>query len=315
MKKAIILNYNTNNLGDDIQTYAAMQLLPDYEFILDRENLATSDIKEEVKFICNGWFMNNPTNWPPAPNLIPLFISFHVSDFNNSSNLMLSDKLLEYYKKHEPIGCRDYHTLRLFKDRGIKAYFSSCLTLTLENKFSAFEKSNNILVVDPFTLYLNNDYKKYIIRKIIPDVKYNDIEYFSHSFIPNENIAERMKNIAFVIEKYSKASLIITSRIHAALPALALGTPVIFIDLGFDSNNFRNRFEGIIDLFNIVDKNFIPFTEDDLLSRIYRKLRIFYFNLPFKNKKFNIDNSNNKQDYVKLYSENIRKTVYKFFNG
>ncbi|WP_264821067.1 polysaccharide pyruvyl transferase family protein [Acinetobacter schindleri] len=37
-----------------------------------------------------------------------------------------------------------------------------------------------------------------------------------------------------MLEKYSTAKLVITSRIHCALPCLAMGTPVIYIN-GFDN--------------------------------------------------------------------------------
>ena len=44
---------------------------------------------------------------------------------------MLQGKNLEYLKEHEPIGCRDYYTVGLLKEKGIDAYFSGCMTLTL----------------------------------------------------------------------------------------------------------------------------------------------------------------------------------------
>lgn len=54
------------------------------------------------------------------------------------------------------------------------------------------------------------------------------------------------------MNKYAHAKLVITSRIHCALPCLALGTPVIYLN-GF--NNFVDtcRFNGILNLFNRID--------------------------------------------------------------
>jgi hypothetical protein len=57
-----------------------------------------------------------------------------------------------------------------------------------------------------------------------------------------------------LLHKYAKAKLVITSRIHCALPCLAMGTPVIFIN-GFDSFVDSCRFDGILDLFNRIDIN------------------------------------------------------------
>ncbi|HOD11020.1 MAG TPA: polysaccharide pyruvyl transferase family protein, partial [Flavobacterium sp.] len=57
-----------------------------------------------------------------------------------------------------------------------------------------------------------------------------------------------------ILNQYAKAKLVITSRIHCALPCLAMGTPVIFVN-GFDSFVDSCRFDGILDLFNRVDVN------------------------------------------------------------
>ena len=57
-----------------------------------------------------------------------------------------------------------------------------------------------------------------------------------------------------LLHKYAKAKLVITSRIHCALPCLALGTPVIFVN-GFDSFVDSCRFDGILELFNRIDIN------------------------------------------------------------
>ncbi|HEY0092602.1 MAG TPA: polysaccharide pyruvyl transferase family protein, partial [Flavobacterium sp.] len=57
-----------------------------------------------------------------------------------------------------------------------------------------------------------------------------------------------------LLNKYARAKLVITSRIHCALPCLAMGTPVIFVN-GFDSFVDSCRFDGILDLFNRIDVN------------------------------------------------------------
>lgn len=61
-----------------------------------------------------------------------------------------------------------------------------------------------------------------------------------------------------LIKKYASAEMIITSRIHAGLPALGCETPVIFIaDEEVISNrgsfNTPGRLEGLIELFRLID--------------------------------------------------------------
>src|SRR5690606_30999823 len=63
---------------------------------------------------------------------------------------------------------------------------------------------------------------------------------------------EKFKMAETLLKKYAKAKLVITSRIHCALPCLAMGTPVIFVN-GFDSFVDSCRFDGILELFNRID--------------------------------------------------------------
>ena len=59
--------------------------------------------------------------------------------FNTSTNnkkrveSLLTDESLDYLSSHEPIGCRDIHTVNFLKEHNIDAYFSGCLTLTLDS--------------------------------------------------------------------------------------------------------------------------------------------------------------------------------------
>jgi hypothetical protein len=53
--------------------------------------------------------------------------------------------------------------------------------------------------------------------------------------------------------KLSSAKLVVTSRIHTALPCLAMGTPVIFINGGFKNKLDNCRFDGLLEFFNRID--------------------------------------------------------------
>lgn len=61
-----------------------------------------------------------------------------------------------------------------------------------------------------------------------------------------------------LLRRYSEAKLVVTSRIHCALPCLALETPVLFVDscemndAGYKFNT-PNRFGGLKELFEVVD--------------------------------------------------------------
>ncbi len=237
------------NIGDYIQSYAASRFLPRIDFFINREELHLYD-GPPVKIILNGWFMNRPENFPPSKNIIPLFVSFHIA-----KEEMLTTKALEYLKKYEPIGCRDLYTKKLLKNKGIKAYFSGCLTLTLPKNRT--EERNKIFCVDIGANFA-------VSGKVAEKARSNVIKYLKNFYsgkelkIINETKHDtpffKCDNDAFeytenLLKEYSSAKIVITSRLHTALPCLAMGTPVLF--LNFNKND--NRFGGLLDLFNLID--------------------------------------------------------------
>jgi len=137
---------DTNNIGDDIQALAASQFLPSLDGFINREKLSEYD-GDECAVIMNGWYMHFPEFWPPSKKIHPLFVAFHIN--STAAEKMLCSEGLSYLKEHEPIGCRDKYTYDLLTKKGIKAWFSGCLTLTLGQKYFSEEKDNIIYFTDP----------------------------------------------------------------------------------------------------------------------------------------------------------------------
>tara|TARA_B110000438_G_scaffold283060_1_gene310692 strand:- start:2130 stop:3062 length:933 start_codon:yes stop_codon:yes gene_type:complete len=261
------LSYSkSNNLGDYIQSIAAKHLIGKKFINVDREKLNTYP-GPSLNLIMNGWFMENPKNWPPTKNIKPLIISFHLNP--TAEKKMLSVSGVEYFKKHEPIGCRDTYTQKILSKRGIKAYFSGCLTLTLQNKnkgykkdgiliVSALERMNPKISMNNFFIQLAKFPKKYYnykkskrkLEAFISDQK--PLKAITKSQIVD--ITQHTEQEKFLLaqkqlDMISKSKLVITSRIHTALPAIALGTKVIFLTDGLDHINQKSRLEGLSDYF------------------------------------------------------------------
>ncbi len=274
-----LLKYDENkrffNVGDNIQSLAAKQFLPKVDVFLNRERLAEYK-GEKTKLIMNGWFTHNIHNWIPSDDISPVFVSFHMN--NTAAPAMLSDKGIAYLKKHEPIGCRDQFTADTLKEKGIDAYFTGCLTLTLDSyKVDDSERDDNVYIVDPLYSYprpekifynakttvkniLNGtafqlSKKKKHLKNFISEELLSSAEFINQEPPSNTYTDEEKFEMAeSLLKKYAKAKLVITSRIHCALPCLALGTPVIFVN-GFDSFVDSCRFDGILELFNRIDIN------------------------------------------------------------
>lgn len=295
-----LLTYKENkkkfNIGDYIQSLAAKQFLPQVDYYINRENLANYT-GETVKMIMNGWFTHNVHNWIPNEKIIPLFVSFHIN--NTAAPIMLNENGITYLKKHAPIGCRDMYTVNLLKTKDIESYFTGCLTLTLDTYKAPDNQRNGIYIVDPLYSYpswekIFMNYKSILrniangnilalnkknkhLKKFLSEEILNEAIYINHE-LPNNTYTDEQKFIIAdsLLKKYAKAKLVITSRIHCALPCLALNTPVIYIN-GFDSFVDTCRFDGILDLFNRIDidsKTGKFTTNFDLEEKITKKTQV-----------------------------------------
>lgn len=314
MKYAVISTPHSRNIGDEVQSFAARELLQSETHYLDRERLDNPNIKGKVKLICNGWFLDSPNNWPPADNIMPLFISFHATTTNSSKRLLFKEGLIEYYRKFEPIGCRDNGTLKFFKNIGIDAYLSSCITLTLENKEP--KRDGSIVLADPLRYNYMKPYRDFIIEQMVPHKFKKDIKIITQRR-PHANVSEeqRFKDAEELIKLYSRAKLVITSRIHAALPCLALKTPVLFINAGYHSKvNLIDRFEGILDLFHVINEDYFPYSSYSIKHRIIRGLGL-YKNSKIKPLPINWDKPEPNSDKYLEYAKLIKKKVSEFINN
>ena len=250
-----ILFANTSNLGDDVQTIAQMQFIPKgaKTIVVDRENLDKE--KRRCNVIMNGWWMHNDTNFPPHRNVNPLYIAFHVEKKG-----LVSRRAIEHYKKYEPIGCRDLHTTKLLKKKGVDAYFSGCLTLTLKNPFTN-PKRDKIYIVDAHLSskvtypWGSND----LLQKLIPKYIRDQAEYIEHEIpesIDKDDMYARQKYVQDnLLNKYAQARLVITSRLHCALPCVAYNTPAIVLFSGLHTDNRYGGLKNYVHGYSSIEDN------------------------------------------------------------
>lgn len=307
------------NIGDYVQSLAAKQFLPQVDSYVNRECLGQYT-GEPSKIILNGWFTHHPETWVPADNLIPLFVSLHIN--SSAASRMLSDEGVAYLKRHEPIGCRDHYTVRLLESKGVKAYFTGCLTLTLDS-YAKKESENDgkIYIVDPLYGFPNKDRVFINVKSFVKGVIKGDIfnmnsasefmqKIFSQSLLdkaeyikqelPKGKYTEDEKFIIAedLLKKYATAKLVITSRIHCALPCLALGTPVIYLN-GFEKEFDACRMEGLSELFHTISVN--------------RKTKEISSSFPVSGLIDENINLINKSDYLTLAND-LKEKVSSFIN-
>mmetsp|Transcript_14391 Transcript_14391/g.21544 ORF Transcript_14391/g.21544 Transcript_14391/m.21544 type:complete len:287 (-) Transcript_14391:35-895(-) len=203
--------------------------------VLDREHLNTYTSVGEVVLIMNGWYQHNLNGFPPPPNIKPILLSFHTS------NRAFIQQHHAWFKHHEPIGCRDQSTVELFQQVNIKAYFTGCLTLTFDTVPKSQKYPNLVVVVDANRKVGKPTNADHFLRN------YQNATFFSHGISTHPGLTrtgfkKREEVAKGFLDIYAYASLVITSRLHVALPARALGTDVLFAHRFYQTDP---RFEGL----------------------------------------------------------------------
>ncbi len=204
------------NLGDEIQTIAATRLLPTVDGYVSREALNKVTLPCVVSL--NGFFMDS-LNWPPSDYVVPIPFAFHISKKYKQN--ICSPEGLRYLKQHAPIGCRDKGTLKILEEHGVDAYYSKCLTLTFDKREKPPENGKVHIVGVTGTL-----------QKVIPDSILSNSVYVNQSkiMLPHVPCQTRRELATHLLDYYkNNASLVITSRIHCAIPCIAMGIPVVFL--------------------------------------------------------------------------------------
>jgi len=229
------------NLGDEIQSIAASRLLPHVDGAVSRESLHL--VKDPCVVSFNGFFMDS-LNWPPSKNVIPIPFAFHIS--RKYEKNICSEAGLAYIKRFEPIGCRDRGTQSILQKHGVDAYYSKCLTLTLDKRDKQPENGKIYIVGVTNSL-----------QRVIPRNYRNEAVYVNQSKVQLPNFSPKLKaEMAHsLLEDYkNNASLVITSRIHCAMPCVAMGIPVIFLFSKQNSDDYRVKIiEDIIGI-NYIDE-------------------------------------------------------------
>ena len=236
-----LLRYSTTNLGDEIQSIAARQFLPSVDLLVDRDrpNVLPAGAEGPCKIIFNGWHTYAPENWPPSPGLIPLLLSIHITgempSLNKSrlrpADVLLQGRNLEFLRSREPVGARDLWTKDLLQNAGVDTYFSGCMTLTLGS--GAKRPRRDYACAVGFT--------GPVPRNLRAGRRWIAV---SHEDNVTKSFDDRMTKAGQLLSLYAQAKCVVTTKLHCALPCLALGTPVLLVTSARDSY----RFSGLRDL-------------------------------------------------------------------
>jgi len=209
MKFAKMACATSKNIGDEIQSIAAAARLPRVDKVVDREHLASVQGPDPLCVIMNGWFLRG-SGWPPSTFVRPIFVGFHVCP--NKQDLIA--RHVDYLRRFEPIGVRDRATAQFLASLGVETEVTYCLTLTFPNR-TVTPANGKVIIVDAAEIKLPQSLRRGAIK-------------VAHT-LPGMTAATTLKYARELIDFYrDNARLVITTRLHCALPCIAMGIPVVF---------------------------------------------------------------------------------------
>lgn len=198
--RRLLTYWNTGNLGDVLQTIALSRLLPP-ALGIPRCRLP-EQLHSDKLFVVNGWH-----RWPrevPASDANCLFAGIHCADAHVSW----------VQQSRFPAGARDPFTHEVFRRAGIPSVMLGCATLTLPRHDGP---RDGVLSVD------------------FPG---GPGPQLSHGVKHGAPFAAQWDLGLRALDRYRRAAEVHTSRLHVALPCLALGTPVAFHPAKFQRERY-----------------------------------------------------------------------------
>lgn len=215
-------------LANDVKVSASVNLVR-----VDRDASHYNAIPKNTWMVAFGWYMHSTFrgkyDFPFNDNINPIFISFHIQH-----RKMLTPEAIDYLKAHGPIGCRDWTTTYLLLNAGVDAFFSGCVTTTVDAFFPRIPTAVKTATAISRTAVVDTPAPDALVGQ--PGVE--KITQASED-ICRAGIKENILSAVRLLEEYRTYQTIITSRLHCYLPATALGcnvefTPRRLSDVRFD---------------------------------------------------------------------------------
>jgi hypothetical protein len=136
------------------------------------------------------------------------------------------------------IGCRDSVTADFLAANGVATCLTGCATLTFP-RYSG--KREGIYCVD-----VSDEIKEKVVRLYKePIFVSHDLEDLSLDQADEATLANQYRRAYALLRKYMKAELVVSSRVHATLPCIAFGTPVIYVGVPKSTDDRVSVLDGL----------------------------------------------------------------------
>lgn len=161
-----------------------------------------------------------------SPDIIPIFLGMSIT------NPSLDEREIKCLKKFSPVGCRDERSYKYLKSLNIPCYLNGCTAavVTLDNIIIP-EVQDKILFIDvPYNV------KEFVPSEVLQDIVFLNQEIYCRKNDQNEDFipTDWAKDILSYYS--SKPRMIVTSRFHGAVLAIANDIPAL---ITLEKNTFR----------------------------------------------------------------------------
>jgi lipopolysaccharide biosynthesis glycosyltransferase len=185
--------------------------------VVNRDASSLDALPRGTWLVAFGWFMHTtfdaPYDFPFHEDVNPVFVSFHVQ-----RRAMLTPEAVAYLKAHGPVGCRDWTTVYLLLNLGVDAFFSGCLTTTVD----AYAPPADRPTSRPDTP-----------RRAAVDLPHDPAAGWTSLTQVGDDVSrlalhEALPEALRRVDEFRTFDEIATSRLHCYLPATAVGSTVDF---------------------------------------------------------------------------------------
>jgi lipopolysaccharide biosynthesis glycosyltransferase len=206
-----------------------VHLVPVHRDVSSAQHLPTP-----VWTVAFGWHLHSlfglRYDFPYHPAVRPLFVSFHLNRPD-----ALTPQAIDYLRRYGPIGCRDWSTVYLLLASGVDAFFTGCLTTTVDAAVPPVPPSATRVTALV-------DAPPRSAREAT-----GPVEVLEHGdgALRGLSTARGLRLARATLARYrSHYDRVVTTRLHAYLPATSLGISTTFVP----ANRGDPRFAGLLGL-------------------------------------------------------------------
>ncbi len=178
-------------------------------------------LPEDTWMVAFGWHMHSSFRLnfglPYHRHIKPIFVSFHINRVAT-----LDEPTIAYLKANGPIGCRDWTTVDLLLSAGVDAFFTGCLTTTVN---AVYPDLASVPKSDPQVTAVIDVPDRVAYAVAEPKHVFTHVDPVNRSL----NLVEGTRAALDLLDTYQRDySHVVTSRLHSYLPATSIGIGVDF---------------------------------------------------------------------------------------